>query len=121
MGIVILQIRHFALEYTRHHIEETSRTGGAFIVHSEVFQAASFANAKHLGILTANIDYRFRGGEKHAGAFRVARKLGKRHVGPIEQIAAVPGRAGIGDVLDENTRLCKRGANRRLRPIRAGT
>jgi len=52
------EIRHLSRQGHRHHLDESARAGGAFVVHLEAQQKALAIDRERLRILAADVDHR---------------------------------------------------------------
>ncbi len=78
--------------------EKSSRAGGAFVIHDEVFDVAIDADLDALGILAAHVDHRAGVGKEVAGAARMAADLGNLGVAEGDLVSAVTGADDVGDI-----------------------
>ena len=121
LGVVLLQVGHPALKHARHHIEEAPRARSTFIVHCKVLESAALINAQHLGILAADVDDGLSRGKQRASTLSMTRQFRERHVGPIEQVAAIARSARAGHVVHRDAGIGERSVNHRARADGAGT
>ena len=96
--VPIPHFRHGDFQYLGHDVEETARTGSAFIVHGKLHDQSLTVELNRFDILAADIENRRRARAFKESAFSMAGNFTDFAFGTVDVEAAVAGGNDIGHI-----------------------